>query len=180
MYSIITSSWTFAFWAHRDRSVAQGPAQPTEPANSVSGNEDTMPALRRQKEHCAVAGDGQLPTQTILCISFTSALNHRVLWGQKLEDAVKKKCISMTTALPTAVIIHGLKRQCTDHLYPSSCILPLIWMQPNYFGAMEALLWGPCPRSVSHSATKSSLWNGCERKWPQCNSSSLLSFCFLP
>lgn len=181
MYSIITSSRTSAFWAHREGSTAQGwtqePAQTTEPANSSLAIK-TLPALRRQKEHCAVAEDGQLPIQTTLCISFTSALNHRVLWGEKLEDSIRKKCINMTTALSIAVIIPGPKRQSIDHLCPSSCILPLIWMQPNYSGAMEVLLWGPCPPSVSHCAPKFSLWNGCERKWPQCNSSSLLSFCF--
>lgn len=99
----------------------------------------TLPALGRQKEHCAVVKDGQLPTQTTLCVSFTYELNHRVLWGEKLAEAVQKICISITTALSTAVIIYGLKRQTIDHLYPSSSIL-LIWMKPNHSGAMEVLL----------------------------------------
>lgn len=60
---------------HRNQHSSQ-----SQPTPSLATK--TLPALRRQKEQCAVAGDGQLPTQTTLCISFTSALNQSPL-GRK-------------------------------------------------------------------------------------------------
>lgn len=124
---------------------------------------NTLRALKRQKEHWAVAEDEQLPTQTILCVSFTSLLNHRVLWGEKLEDAVRKKCI-----------IHSSDHPWTYkavHRPPSECNQVILGPWKCYCGDLAQLL---CPTVLGIS--KSSLRNGCERKQPQCNSSSLLSF----
>lgn len=120
-----------------------------------------LPALRAHKVQPEAAGDGQLPTQTTLYVIFTPALCPTVLWGEKMEAAVRKISIRTTIVLSAiALILCGLYKHPIDHVCLSSSILLLICMQLNFAlgswegSATEGKYPGLCTAAVSHSISK--------------------------
>lgn len=118
-----------------------------------------LPALRRQQQQPAAAGDGQRPTQPTPCVIFTPALSHRVLWGEKLEGALRKISIGMTTVLSTiALILCGVSKHSIHHFCPSPSILLLIRRQLNSAlgsrkgSTTEGKSHGLCTAAVSNIA----------------------------